>query len=186
MNLITRGFPADLEVRSDGRTVAGIAVPFNTVARVSDGGPSYDESFSHGAFSRTIAERGDRVKLMVQHDRKALPIGRAMLLREDSLGLYGEFRVSQTRAGDEALELLRDGALDGLSVGFRPIAQSGNARSGVVRTQVRLDEVSVVSFPAYDTARVLAVRSADAPRINLARRRLELARLAAATYLGDN
>jgi HK97 family phage prohead protease len=184
MNLITRGFVSGLEIRSDGRTLAGIAVPFGTAARVRDGrGPAYDEQFAHGAFTRTIVERGDRVKLLIQHDRTTLPIGRATLLREDAAGLYGEFRVSATRAGDETLELLRDGALDGLSIGFRGITQTGDTRRGVTRTEVRLDEVSVVSFPAYDAARVSAVRTADAPRITIARRRLELARLAAAPFI---
>ena len=174
-----RAFGPDLTIRSDGRTVAGIAVPFGVTARVRDGaGPPYDEAFAAGSFARTIRERGDRVKFLVNHDARALPIGRALLLREDAAGLYAEFRVSQTQAGDEALELLRDGTLDGLSVGFRPISERIE-RGVTVRTEVRLDEVSACAFAAYDDARVLAVRSADLPHLTIARRRLVLARLAA-------
>ncbi len=116
---LTRAFAGDLEVRSDGRTVAGICVPWGTPTRVRDAsGPAYDEAFARGSFARTIAERSDRVKFLAMHNSRSMPLGRATLLREDSKGLYGEFRVSATPAGDDALELIRDGALDGLSVGF--------------------------------------------------------------------
>ena len=172
---LTRAFNGELEVRSDGRTVVGLAVPWNTPTRVSDGGPAYLEAFDKGAFARTIVERGDRVKLLALHDSRRMPLGRVNLLREDTNGLYIEARVSNTREGDEALELIRDGALDGLSIGFKPVRDL--TRAGVVvRTEVRLNEVSAVSFPAYDDARIQAVRSFDQPQLIIARRRLELAR----------
>jgi HK97 family phage prohead protease len=157
---ICRNFAVDLSVRSDGtgRTITGIVVPFDRSARVSDGGPSYLEAFQRGAFSKTIAERGDRVKLLSQHDTRKNPLGRATLLREDAAGLYGEFVVSKTRAGDEALELVRDGALDSFSVGFSPIKHE--KRNGmVVRTEVGLREASLVTFPAYEDALVGGVRA---------------------------
>lgn len=177
-NRLTRAFASELEVRAagDGRTVVGIVAPFDQVARVSDGGPAYNEKFVRGAFARTIAERGDRVKLLSQHARNANPLGRATLLREDTAGLYGEFHVSKTQAGDEALELLRDGALDSFSVGFRPVAQR-HERGVTARTEVAVLEVSLVTIGAYSEAKVLAVRNADRPALTIARRRLEVARL---------
>lgn len=159
MSQITRAF-ADLSVRADreGRTVTGIVVPFDTVARVSDGGPSYDEKFQRGSFAKTIRERGDRVKLLYQHNSRE-PIGRATLLREDVSGLYGEFRVSAVPDGDRALELIRDGVLDSFSVGFAPVKDE--KRDGVtVRTEVALREASVVTFAAYETARIQSLRQA--------------------------
>ncbi len=157
---LSRAFVSDIEVRSDGtgRTVHGIIVPFGRTARVSDGGPSYNEAFERGAFSKTIADRGDKVKLLSQHNSRRNPLGRATLLREDTAGLYGEFHVSRTTAGDEALELLKDGALDSFSVGFGGIRQE--KRDGVVwRTEVALREASLVTFPAYEGALVAGVRS---------------------------
>ena len=113
---------ADLQVRTDQRTITGIAVPYGTETRIMERGRAYTETFVRGAFARTITERGPgRVKVLVQHDRETLPIGVATLLREDTTGLYGEFRISATRQGDEVLELVRDGAVDSFSVGFRPI-----------------------------------------------------------------
>src|SRR5690348_15215144 len=116
----TRSFTPDICVRADstGRTITGLVVPFGQVARVSDGGPSYDEAFQYGAFARSINEHADRVKLLAQHNKTSNPLGRATLLREDTAGLYGEFLVSRTAAGNEVLELVRDGALDSFSVGF--------------------------------------------------------------------
>ena len=168
-----------LEIREspsdDGRTVVGVAVPFNSPTDVG----GYTESFSRGAFSRTIAERGPgRVKVLAQHASGANPIGRATVLREDPQGLYAELRISKTQAGDEALELIRDGALDGLSIGFAPVRESQDPKTGVIhRTEVRLHEISIVTFPAYDTARVAHVRNIASPlsELDLARRRAALA-----------
>lgn len=173
---LSRAFAGDLSIRSDGRTIAGLCAPFDTPAKVSDDGRrSYVEVFQRGAFAKTIAG-GGTVKLLVSHNSRALPIGRATSLREDARGLVGEFRVSKTTAGDEALELIKDGAVDAFSVGFSPVSHA-NRDGAVHRTEVRLREVSVVSFPAYETALIEAVRSADHPSLSLARQRLALARI---------
>lgn len=147
-------------VRADrsGRTIAGIIVPFDTVARVSDGGAPYNESFQRGSFSKTIADRGERVKLLYQHNSLE-PIGRATMLEERADGLYGEFQVSNVARGDQALELVADGVIDSFSVGFTGI--KAEKRGGVtVRTEVKLREASLVTFPAYDSARITAIRAA--------------------------
>lgn len=168
--LTVRAFQAvDLEIRGDGRTLVGLAAPFGEAAVIVEGGRRFTETIAPGAFARTIRERGSKVKLIVQHDHSGrLPVGRATSLREDSAGLVGEFRVSQTQAGDEVLTLVRDGALDGLSIGFMPIKDTWSADySRRTLNEVRLDEVSVVSFPAYDLARIAAVREAAEPPITL-------------------
>lgn len=157
---MSRAFAADLSIRSDGRTVHGIVVPFGKVARVSDGGPTYDEGFERGAFSKTLRQRGPaRVKLLMHHDRTE-PIGVARELEEQDSGLYGAFRVSETERGDEALTLLRDGVLDSFSVGFAPVQHVKRGRV-TWRTEVGLREASLVTFPAYEDALVGGVRSLD-------------------------
>ena len=170
----TRTFGADLEVRgTDQRIVAGIAVPFGAVAEIAG---RFSEAFIKGSFARTIRERGDRVRLLALHDGvNRLPLGRATVLREDSAGLYAELRVSKTQAGDDVLELVRDGAIDGLSVGFAPVVDVWSAdRRHVERHEVKLHEISLVTEPAYGDARVLAVRAATTPlRTALLRRRLD-------------
>lgn len=175
-----RTHTADLEIRGDGRTIVGIAVPYGQETPIAEAGRRYTEVFRRGAFARTITERGAaRVKLLVQHDRQALPIGRATLLREDPAGLYGEFHVSATRQGDEVLELVRDGALDAFSVGFQPVPTRdvwNSDRTRVERTEAKLAEVSVVAFGAYAGAVITGVRAQPTMPIDNARRRLDLHR----------
>jgi Escherichia/Staphylococcus phage prohead protease len=157
---LVRATPADLELRGDGRTIVGIAVPFDQVAEVRDASGPYNEVFRRGAFARTIAERG-AVKLLAQHQAQSLPIGRTSLLREDASGLYLEGRVSKTTQGDEVLELVKDGALDALSVGFTPVRERMANDGTVERLEVRLREVSVVPWPAYEGAAISGVRTND-------------------------
>jgi HK97 family phage prohead protease len=157
----TRDFATDLSIRADGtgRTVAGIVVPYDTVARVSDGGRPYDEAHQRGSFAKAIADRGDRVPLMLHHDRTR-PIGKATLLREDAAGLYGEFAVSNIPEGDQAIELVRDGVLDSFSIGFVPVKSFKDKAGVTIRTENHLREASLVTFPAFDTARITALRAA--------------------------
>lgn len=156
IDLERRNYDATLEVREggDGRTVAGIAVPYNVEQRI---GPALVEVFRKGAFE-AVARNAHRVKMLFQH-KADTPIGRAIMLEEREGGLYGEFRISKTDAGDEALELIRDGVLSNLSVGFQPLKDE--KRNGVVnRIKAHLAEVSLVTFGAYgDAATITAVRA---------------------------
>jgi HK97 family phage prohead protease len=155
MTIERRNYDATLEIRSegDGRTIVGIAVPYDVEQRIS---PNLVEVFRKGVF-RDVTRAANRVKLLFQHKTDA-PIGRAIMLEERDGGLYGEFRISKTEAGDEALELIRDGVLSNLSVGFQPLKDE--KRSGVVnRIKAHLAEVSLVTFGAYgDAANIVAVR----------------------------
>jgi hypothetical protein len=160
---LSRDFTADLSVRNDGtgRTIEGIVVPFGVTARVSDGGPFYDEQFQRGAFTKTLSERRSPVKLLNQHDSRN-PIGRAVEMREDGAGLFGAFRIANVNAGNEALELAREDILNSFSVGFKPVKHR-MAGQTKVRTEVGLQEVSMVTFPAYADAMVAGIRSDLSP-----------------------
>jgi len=157
---------ADIEVRGiDGRTVHGIAVPFDQPTEINDMHGRYTETFRRGAFTRTLTERGaSRVKLMAVHNMRTFPLGRLSSAVEDAGGLRIEARVSATQAGDEALELVRDGALDAFSIGFATVATGdrwNRTRTAVERLEVKLHEVSLVPFPAYAGALIAGVRTAD-------------------------
>jgi hypothetical protein len=157
MTIESRSYELDLEVRAegDGRTICGICVPYNVEQRIHAG---LTEVFLPGAFDG-VTRAAHRVKLLMGHDSKGLPLGRATTLREDASGLYGEFRVSKTDIGDQALELVRDGVLTNLSVGFQPL-KDNRRRDGIVeRVKAHLAEVSLVTFGAYgEKAAVAAVR----------------------------
>lgn len=183
-DLFHRSFP-DLEIRSDvtGRTIHGIAVPYDKPAEIRDERRSFVEVFRRGSFARTIAERGpQRVKALANHQYRVLPIGRASMLREDAAGLYAELKISRTEQGDEVLELVRDGALDALSIGFMSVKGGdrwNDRQNSVERVEVRLNEISVVAFPAYADALIGGVRMCDTPStsVSTAEARLRLLRL---------
>lgn len=162
----TRAFETDLEVRTtgDGRTICGICVPYNVEQRIN---ANLVEVFKAGAFSRVIPN-AHRVKLLVGHNSEALPIGRATLLREDTNGLYGEFRVSKGNRSDDILELVRDGALSELSIGFQPLKDNRRKDGVVERIAAHLAEVSLVTFGAYGhAAQVVGVREeSDTPNLD--------------------
>ncbi|GAA4518379.1 HK97 family phage prohead protease [Actinoallomurus oryzae] len=164
-------------VRADqnGRTIFGLAVPYGVVSEVNDGYGPYREQFAPGAFTRSIRERGHKVKLFVQHATERLPIGRAVELDERADGLHAAFSVARTRDGDEALELVAAGVVDGFSVGFASLRDRKEADKTVTRVEASLREVSLVHSPAYPDALVGGVRSASTtPYLTVARARLEL------------
>ena len=142
----------------DGRTVIGCAVPYDQPATINERGRTYTETFKFGAFTRTLAERGDRVKFLVNHDRLEGLIGKAVELWEEPAGLMGRFRISDTAKGNDVLNLIRDGAIDAFSIGFVPVDHRGDYSTVVERTEVKLMEVSAVGFPAYDGATIAGVR----------------------------
>jgi HK97 family phage prohead protease len=155
------GLHLRLDGEGDGRTVHGIAVPFDTPTPIRDAMGTYEEVFTRGSFSKTLQERGSRVKLLAHHDRQRLLGGRPRLWEDDD-GLHIEARIAATRDGNDILELVREGALDSFSIGFSPdVDDWSDDRSSVTRRAVRLHEVSLVPFPAYDGAVVAGVRTSD-------------------------
>jgi HK97 family phage prohead protease len=114
-----------------------------------------------GAFRDSLSRRGARgVGLLWQHD-PATPIGRWLSLIEDRRGLKVRGRLSlEVMRARELRALMRDGAVDGLSIGFR----TGRARADPAtgrRHLISIDlwEVSLVTFPMLPGARVTAVKS---------------------------
>ena len=148
----------DAEDGTDGRTLYGTVVPYGEVARVDDGLGAYDEMFAPGAFTRSLAQRSDKVKLFTQHDRSRLPIGRLVDYDEHDRGLDAAFFIPEHTAGDDVLSLVREGVVDSFSVGFRGIKDHDD--NGVkVRTEAAIGEVSVVHSPAYAGAALAGIRS---------------------------
>lgn len=118
-----------------------------------------------GAFRESLARRGPAgVRLLWQHD-PAEPLGRWLSLIEDSRGLFVRGRLSLAVArAREIHALMRDGAIDGLSIGFRPEKARSEPRTGLRRLErVDLWEVSIVTFPMLPQARISAVKAMQRP-----------------------
>ena len=159
---LTRSFGTpDLEVRSaEQRIISGIAVPYGVHQRIN---PRLTECFARGAFNRQL-DAAHRVKVAREHlSLGGSLIGRVVELRDDAKGLYAEMRISETPLGDETLELVRDGALTDLSIGFLE-RQNRKLAGGVIeRTTAHLAEIAIVLQGAYgEGAMVSGVRSDNA------------------------
>ena len=114
-----------------------------------------------GAFTKTISEGflSKKIKMLWQHDA---PLGMPVEMNEDSIGLYVKGKVNRTRLGDDALEDMRAGTVNQMSIGFSiPQNKSGyDADTGVRNIfEVKLFEFSPVTFPANEAAHILAVKS---------------------------
>jgi HK97 family phage prohead protease len=145
----------DFEVKAEG--AEGEFTGYGSVFDVVD---SQGDSIAKGAFTQSLMAR--MPKMLWQHDM-ADPIGRWTEAREDSKGLYLRGKLTLgTRRGAEAHALMKDGALDGLSIGYR-VPAGGASRDGNVRMLKQLDlwEVSIVTIPANASAMVDAVKSGD-------------------------
>jgi HK97 family phage prohead protease len=114
-----------------------------------------------GAFSASIRKRGAAgIRMLFQHD-PAAPIGVWEEVREDARGLFVRGRLTtDVSKAREVLALMRAGAIDGLSIGFRTVRGRTDAKTGVRRLfEVDLWEISVVTFPLLPAARVESVKS---------------------------
>ena len=107
-----------------------------------------------GAFARTLARLPGAVPLLWQH-RPERPIGRIDYLKEDRRGLRVIARLSDGAAGREAAALLKEGAVRGLSFGYRVRAAAGEGPREL--SELELVEVSLVSLPMQPKARVHAL-----------------------------
>jgi HK97 family phage prohead protease len=150
----------DFEVRAegDGMTFTGYASVFNSPSEDLGG---FVEYVAPGAFKRSLQSRNE-VKLLWNHD-SGEPLaslrGGTMQLVEDERGLKVTAQLPNTTRGRDIAELLRTKVIDSMSFGFNVIKDSWS-RDGQTRTleSVRLFEVSIVSFPAYE-ATTAQVRS---------------------------
>lgn len=118
-----------------------------------------------GAFSKSIARKGAKaVKMLYQHKADE-PIGVFDEILEDKRGLAVKGRLAMgTQRGREVFELMKMGALDGLSIGYR-VAEKGQEyderRRRRMIKEVDLMEISAVTFPMNPKARVQAVKGAE-------------------------
>ncbi len=147
---------------------AAFAGTEDTAGRIEGYGTLFDvpdlegDIIAPGAFTASLArhrQRGTMPRLLWQHD-PTQPIGRWIEAREESHGLrlVGQLTL-ETQVGREAHALLKQGALDGLSLGFL-IRRAESAGTGQRRIlEAELLECSPVTFPCHPQARVLTVKT---------------------------
>lgn len=172
----TRSVPVSFQTRSDdtGPVIAGYFAVFNNPTELW---PGCIEQIAPGAFASSL---GLDVRALIDHDTR-LVIGRTvagtLTLREDDTGLYGEIKINEHDS--DAMNLyarVQRGDVSQCSFGFDIVAEDyvvspdGQTCTWTIR-EVKLYEVSVVTFPAYDATSVSA-RDADSA-VSLKSTRLE-------------
>ena len=158
-DLQTRAFTIRADDAAEPRTVRGLAVPYGVEIELFDG---YFETIAPGALADR-AEDATSLKLFYRHNE---PIGLIISITETAEGIEIEARFSDTQAARDAYQLVRDGVIDRLSIGFVPLAfERTEDEAGVHTTITSLDlrEVSLVPFPAYDGATITQVREQPTP-----------------------
>jgi HK97 family phage prohead protease len=128
-----------------------------------------------GAFTDTLKLRGlRRIPMLFQHD-PAEPVGIWLELREDAHGLFARGRlIPDVKRGRELISLIKQGAIDGLSIGFRTVKGRIDPKTRIRKLEaVELWEISIVTFPLLAGARVRAVKQASSPPQSRSRARAE-------------
>lgn len=150
-------FHSDVKAVNDKGTFTGYGSIFGNEDQGSD-------IMQKGAFTKSLENRpASKVKMLYQHKTDE-PIGVFENMYEDEKGLFVKGRLAMgTQKGREAYELLKMGALDGMSIGFRadPDKQGYNENKRGTRTlkEVDLMEISLVTFPMNERALIENVKA---------------------------
>lgn len=153
----TLAVPLELKFSPGSGVFEGYAAVFHNVDSAGD-------RILPGAFVKSLAAcraEGRFPPLLWQHDPKR-PIGIWEDMHEDSHGLYvrGRLFADDIAQAREAYALLRENVVSGLSIGYRTVESQRDGKTGVrLLSELELLEVSIVTFPANDRARVRAVKS---------------------------
>lgn len=147
-----------------GRTLSGIAMPWDKPTFVRDlTGPRYLEAFSPTSTDVSLSQHAN-FPGFVRHNYGVDPLG-VVTFQRSAEALMFEYTLSKTRDADDKLELVKDGAMRAVSVGFKPDKAARRSILGRMvdqyRTEVRLRELSLAptGFGQYAEAGVMAVRS---------------------------
>lgn len=136
---------------------------FKGYASVFGGVDSYDDTILAGAYREVIGkiQSGSTVmpKMFVNHRSWDIPVGKWTYLEEDTKGLYmeGEFTKGNPQA-DIVKAAMQHGTVDGLSIGFMigdyEIVEKEGEQLRIIKSIKELPEVSIVTYPADESARV--------------------------------
>ena len=128
------------------RTLAGLALPYNVEATVSDG---TKVMFLPGSLNAG----GKMPKLYLGHD-SSQAVGLVTAMVDSEGGMLYEARISETTLGNEALVLAADGVLDAVSVGVNPTKFSYDENGTMIISAADWQELSLVPYGAFPGASV--------------------------------
>jgi HK97 family phage prohead protease len=161
-------FSSPIEAADSGRRIiSGVVVPYGKVGNTSVGAVI----FERGSIQ---VPNTSKIKLLAQHEQTASGvIGRAQSFTDSADAMYGSFKVSASRDGENYLIKAAEGLLDGLSVGVDVIASQPGKDGNLYVSKAILREVSLVETPAFAEAVVTSVAAAAGDADDAAEEALE-------------
>jgi HK97 family phage prohead protease len=161
-------FSSPIEAADSGRRIiSGVVVPYGVVGNTSAGAVI----FERGSIQ---VPNTSKIKLLAQHEQTASGvIGRAQSLTDTADAMYGTFKVSASRDGENYLIKAAEGLLDGLSVGVDVVASQPGKDGTLYVQKAILREVSLVETPAFSAAVVTSVAAAAGDSEDAAEEALE-------------
>ena len=138
------------------RTITGIAVPYNVTATVTDG---TRVMFKQGS----LPVDGKAPKLFMYHDA-SMPVGLVTERVDTADGMLFTAKISKTAAGNDALELAKDGVIDSVSVGVNPTEYDMTDDGTMIVTAGEWIELSLVPVPAFAGATITDVAASAATK----------------------
>ena len=147
----TKAFPFEMKADLNNGEFEGHCSVFGNI-------DSYNDVVCHGAFTKTINENKNRIKILWQHDIYE-PIGKPVEIYEDSKGLYVKGKISMTDVGQKAMILMRDGVITEMSIGYDTVKYDLDKLTGIRNLrEVKLWEFSCVTFAANSAATIQNVK----------------------------
>lgn len=152
-------FPMQLRAAAgDQHLLEGLCVPYARTSMKT--GYPRGERFLPGAL-RDAPGRAEKIRLTDTHRQDGRrPVGVASMLRDTPDGLWGQFRFYNTPEGRGAWENAQEGTYGGLSIGFYTVAEQTGKDGAREVVRAQLHHVALEDEPAYEEAKVLAVRAA--------------------------
>lgn len=158
-------FDTRLEIKfasqdTNDKSFTGYGAFFNNI-------DSYGDVIAPGAFTKTLADfngSGLVPAMLWNHDAVAMPIGVWGTVEQDAHGLKVSGQFLDTTTGTDAYKLAKTGAVSGLSIGYIVTGfemSTVNGKSIRTITEVKLFEISLVTFPANTLARVQSVKNQE-------------------------
>lgn len=168
--------PSKPQASSDGRTMEGYFAVFNQRTKIDSPAESpvpFYETMTAGSLTRSVKAQQGKLKLLFNHGFDPSigkkPLGPIEELRADKVGGFVRARISDTSYGNDILQLIGDGAIDGMSFRANIVrddwqyptfkeAKKGKLPERMIHEASLESELGPVTFPAYE-ATTVGVRS---------------------------
>jgi len=143
---------SNIKADTQENIISGYASHFNNK-------DSHGDIITSGAFTKTIQENKNRIKVLWQHDMWE-PIGKPQEMYEDQKGLFTVSKISETDVGKKAMILARDGVLNEMSIGFYPIKEEYDRENNInYIKEIKLMEYSLVTLASNPLAQLTDVKN---------------------------